>query len=119
MKAGSWKLTPPRPEVAQLYDEVRLRDVEVRFPPDAPAGATVRVQRYRLGVPVGATEGVAFAEADMGDVAGLLTSLTAWVTGRLRGGPILPADATATVIDVTMPVAADAAAPSPRIGVLG
>ena len=119
MKAGSWKLAPPRPEVARLYDEVRLREVEVRCPPDAPVGATVRVQRYRLGVPVGATEGVAFVEADMGDVAGLLTSLTAWVTGRLRGGPILPADATATVIDVTMPVAPGSAEPGPGIARLG
>lgn len=115
----TWRLKAAR--AVSTVPAYQLREVTLRFPPDAPAGASLHLAGVTAeGVPLGDAADVrlAFAASELGDVEPLLDAVKAWVHGRLKARAAIPADEDAPVDAVPLDVT-PAEVEAPRRGGMG
>jgi hypothetical protein len=103
MKRLGWTLATPEPVATSVHNGVRLLEVALRFPADAPAGGEIRVQRLLDDAPVGAPTTVVIEPGHPAlDVA--LAALERAMTTVLTGKGVVPASVEGTVTTVEIPV---------------
>ena len=108
-----WRLAQARPLPAeQGWDALRVVAFELRFPPDAPPGGQITVQRLRGGKASGPPETLALAADEMPGVEDLAHRIGEWA------GTLLAKHGLLEGTKLAAPPAPPTVRPEPALGTL-